>query len=257
MKHTQVNIPPDSGWGNLNGGQIFGARPIDLDRALAFALAGLNRAEAIVVQAVRERSESIRRKKKSGEPWPEPRPARVSLTELARAIDPENQTARLRALRRAKAALLKDRILIESAEGLTLNQNVDAWMRLTGSELAYARAARTDVKGVTGDTIGVSPVTPFTIVRVSPVTPSPLKERARDLDLIQINPEEKSARVCVFVSAEALRRETDEGPRAGTHTQESLSQSQDGSQGTNGEDFADAKDSNAAEATGPQAGERR
>ena len=138
MTHTPANsnIPPRGGWGKLNSGQVYGILAADIDRALARAIN--NRAEATLVQAIRELSwgEATRAKKPNGH-WPDARPAQINLSELAREIDPDNVDSERRMLRKAKTTLTKDRIIEDREGGLWINTNLHDWTRLSAHDLRH------------------------------------------------------------------------------------------------------------------------
>ena len=174
-------------WGQLNNGQKFGVLTVDLDRALARA--GLNKAEATIMQHIREKSwHRATCHKKKGERWPDCQPHALDLNTLAHQVDPQHAANVRRKLGEARNALVHDRLLIalEGSQYL-INKNVDEWTRLTAADVAYAAKGITPPRTPNGVTsrpqLGSKP-TPNGVSATQSRT-------CAELDSIQIPPSEE------------------------------------------------------------------
>ena len=107
-----------------------------LDRALAMAQVGS--LEAIVLCVARELSYS--RAIQNGK-LPDPLPFRLNLSRIARDWGVDRKSLRL-----ARNRLIRDRMLIETPDGLRINKRFNEWTgahKLTKRQVATARAAAT------------------------------------------------------------------------------------------------------------------
>jgi hypothetical protein len=203
--------PASHTWGQISRGAPFGQLTLDLDRALA--LAGLGRIEGYVAQQVRERSWEPARRRRKGDPHPDPVAVSLPVREMARKIGSSHANI-IRAIRN----LVARRILIPSEAGHLFNKRADEWLdtkhrpALNASEIAFCQEANERRRGgVTKDTTpGVAedttrchqrhhpgvvddttPVSPTTPGASSP--PHPLQENARaSEELIQSTERERT-----------------------------------------------------------------
>lgn len=136
-------------WGKLNNGQRYSIRALDIDRALAAARLGLY--ETIYLQQAIEDGwhGAVKASKRSGQAWPDPKPARVNIYKLARktGLLPRN-------FHKAKRTLLDSRILSSGPNGkVWINKQADDWIdpttgkrRLTTDLLIWCDEARPKIQ---------------------------------------------------------------------------------------------------------------
>jgi hypothetical protein len=149
-------------WGKINRKQPYVVITRDLLRA--FFHAKMNVAERALLEYVLEHSwGDATRGKRGGDPWPDALPCEMNLYSLATAwrIDYAN-------LKKARNALVADRILVRSDDRYFINKDVDTWAesRISGDSLEHAaeairagKLAESNVAplGVNGTPIGVDP----------------------------------------------------------------------------------------------------
>jgi hypothetical protein len=148
---------PDGRPGSLADG--FNVVAKDLDRAFALALSPN---EAVVMLAVREQSWSASLvTRRPGEPRPDPIPARLNLSTLAKSTGC-NRSRLSTALR----GLITGQILLESEAGLLVNKHYARWRTADGTsprfgkdQLEFIRAAKRKRKQAT-DPSDTSPAPP-------------------------------------------------------------------------------------------------
>jgi hypothetical protein len=163
-----------SEWGKMSKGQRYQVLALDIFRA--FAAAGLNDYEWLIMQVVIEQSwyNSVRRKR-GPDDWPEPVACKLNVSEFARDLADPGEDAKATKARRnrlfeAKRSLIASGMLTEDADGLWPIKDADRWTRPDGSprlapgRVAYAASARSrkgsEVHGIPG--------TEYTENRVAP-----------------------------------------------------------------------------------------
>jgi hypothetical protein len=122
-----------NGWGQINDGAPYHVLTVDLDRAIAHL--GLSRYETMLLQYVREHSWGTQARTKSrNEPWPDPVPVEINVSDLAREWGVPRQR-----LNEARWSLTNRNVLIDEDGRLSINKLASTWIGLTPQSHAYAQ----------------------------------------------------------------------------------------------------------------------